>query len=140
MNIVTTPLPIRGGYSVLNSVCKVDKIDATTPSGDYIVGSYFIRVRPMREDANAFSPKGHKHTYDHVTVCLTGKLNALLWVNGDDSEPEKFEMTRGNVMNVPAGIKHGFEIVEKGSRFACMFAHREKDGTPTHIPTCKEAY
>lgn len=135
----TTPIPAMGEFTMLPDVRQIDALLPTTEPGDYLVGpsrAYFARVRP--KSSLNFPP--HPHKYDHFQTVLRGEMEILLWLNGEKEPPVVYPASAGHTYLIPGGIKHGVKYTSDDPLFACIFAHRDKDGNVVDVPMSRDAY
>ena len=65
----------------------------------------------------------HAHTYNHVIRVLNGSVRVFMG-HGDSL----CDYQGGQEVNIDAGGEHRVKALEDGTRYACVFLHRDFDG------------
>ena len=97
-------------------------------SGFNILGPFQIREFTLAKECEA--SEGHQHHYDHVTVGIAGRVQVTAkWKEGDqwiEDAPRVF--LPGQFFNVKAEVFHTLKALDAGTKYVCMFSHRDFDG------------
>ncbi len=72
--------------------------------------------------------QGHTHNYDHVTFVQAGSLKVFWRKPGEAAEKESRVFKTGDFFLVKADTEHRIKAVEAGTRYACVFTHRDAAG------------
>jgi len=101
------------------------------------IGSVFIRTQWFAREGDFL--EGHKHNFDHVTVCWQGGIHVRIEETGEEFEVRPKDGEPGWV-NIKAGLNHHITALEDNTRSWCVFAHRDGDGEVIDVPGNVEAY
>lgn len=76
---------------------------------------------------------GHTHNYDHATIVIRGRIRVSRehLVDGDWVAGETDEHAAGEVVDIPANVKHTLKALEPNTVYLCVFSHRDFDGLVT---------
>jgi len=91
------------------------EIDALKAKGGYVTAD-LINVSPDTEGLDAMLAKfskEHTHSEDEVRFCVRG--NGVFHINPETSPVFAIEMEAGDLINVPAGTRHWFNLCENRS-------------------------
>lgn len=72
--------------------------------------------------------QGHTHNYDHITFVQAGAMK-VFWRKPGGEEKESRVFKAGEFFLVKAEIFHRLKAMEDGTRYACLFTHRDFDGS-----------
>jgi quercetin dioxygenase-like cupin family protein len=69
----------------------------------------------------------HTHNFDHTSFVITGSIHVAF---GSPEDPGYREATYGPGEHflVAATVKHGITMLEDGTRFVCIYSHRDPQG------------
>jgi quercetin dioxygenase-like cupin family protein len=84
-----------------------------------VAGNVFVKW--MHFDKGGQVMRGHKHTYDHVTLLAAGSVKA-------ECEGMVVEYKAPQLIITRAGKLHGFTALEDKTIVACVHALRDDDG------------
>ena len=84
-----------------------------------IAGNVFVKW--MHFDKGGQVMRGHKHTYDHVTLLASGSVRA-------ECEGIEVEFTAPQLIVTRAGKLHAFTSLEDNTIIACVHALRDESG------------
>ncbi len=99
-----------------------------------------IYIRPNGPFEAGQSVPGHKHHFDHTTICFHGSFRVVklfpdggrqeLLLEGPRPTPVGSGTPDGRISHVliEAGIEHEFTALETGSIFWCVYSHRSPQG------------
>lgn len=73
--------------------------------------------------------QGHAHHYDHVTFVQAGSVKVFWRKPGETVERESGPFKTGEFFLVKAEVSHRLKALEDGTRYACVFTHRDFDGS-----------
>lgn len=101
---------------------------------DYISGNIYIRTtNAMKKDEVIL---GHRHNFDHTTVCLSGSLEVSLLKPtelNEEGNPLAAEVDKTVTLHagdempwflVLKGRFHALRALEDGTRYGCFYSHR----------------
>lgn len=71
---------------------------------------------------------GHAHNYDHVTFVQAGAIRVYYRRPGEDHEHESIVFRAGEFALILANVEHRIKALEPGTKYACVFPHRDADG------------
>lgn len=87
-----------------------------------------VAVRPFSLAKTCHENQGHTHHYDHVTFVQAGSLKVFWRKPGEAEEHESRPFKVGEFFVVKAEVAHRVKALEDGTRYACVFTHRDFDG------------
>jgi quercetin dioxygenase-like cupin family protein len=93
-----------------------------------------IFVRGMHFDDKVRVVNGHKHTFDHVTYCILGKVlvERDFPIKNEDGTFSAYhaekELGPGDYILIQAGVEHKITALTDGALCHCIYAHREPQG------------
>ncbi len=114
------------------------------PVGGYCVVSN-LWIREMKFEKAGDTMHGHKHTFDHATLCAAGKFRVHI---GDDIH----EVQAPCVLYIEKDKEHSIEAIEDGSIAYCLHGIHDPDdwdhiinpdmmpqfGGKVHVPLLKD--
>lgn len=87
-----------------------------------------VAYRPFNLPEECQENAGHLHHYDHITVVQAGALKVFWRKDGEDVERESRVYHPGEFFLVKADTYHRIKATKPGTRYACVFTHRDHDG------------
>ncbi len=72
--------------------------------------------------------QGHRHNYDHVTFVQAGSLKVFWKTAPDDPENESRVFKVGEFFLVKKDVYHRIKAMKPGTRYVCVFTHRDFGG------------
>ncbi len=91
-----------------------------------VLGPVALRSFTLAETCH--ENQGHVHNYDHVTFVQAGALKVFWRKPGEAVERESREFKAGEFFLVKAEVAHRIKATAPGTRYACVFTHRDFDG------------
>ena len=86
---------------------------------EFACGNIFIRTKGKLTKGQII--EGHKHNFDHTSLVLSGAIR--LTKNGETTE-----CRAPSWVLIEAGVEHQIEVLEEGTVFWCVYAHRNPQG------------
>lgn len=105
----------RGGYVTADVI----NVSPDTPNLDEMLAKF---------------DKEHTHTEDEVRFTVAGR--GVFWVHPDEGPVFSIEVTSGDLINVPAGVKHWFHLCDERS-IRCIRLFQDPAGWSPHY--CDQA-
>ena len=80
--------------------------------------------------ATCHTHEGHTHNYDHTMMVVQGRLKVTFrdMVDGKLIEKETKEYSADEELSVAADRHHTVKALEDGTRYYCVFSHRDFNG------------
>lgn len=88
-----------------------------------------VFIRPHGPWESGWKIPGHRHTFDHVTVCFHGAIS----IKRDDGEVIELKSPRPGYEGpshalIVAGAEHEITTLEPDTIFWCVYSHRNAQG------------
>ena len=84
-----------------------------------VAGNVFVKSMHFKKDGQIM--RGHKHTYDHITLLAKGSVRATVGEATVEFKAPHLLVTR-------AGEEHSFVALEDDTILCCIHALRDDDG------------
>lgn len=96
-----------------------------------------VGVRRFTADATCRAFEGHEHNYDHATVIVKGRvsISRRVVVHGETIDAGTTEHGVGDVVAIPAKMRHTIAALDDDTQYLCIFSHRDFDGLVTEVYT-----
>lgn len=87
-----------------------------------------LTFRDMNLGGPCQQHSGHTHNYDHITFVQRGKVKVFTKPALDGEESEYGTYQAGDFILIKKDVYHRIKALEEGTRYACVYAHRDADG------------
>ncbi len=101
------------------------------PEALAIVGPVGVRRFEALHICEAF--EGHEHNYAHATIVISGRIRVSREVvrDGQVVDAGTTEHGPGDVIAIPAKMRHTIKALAPHTRYLCVFSHRDLHGLVT---------
>jgi 1,2-dihydroxy-3-keto-5-methylthiopentene dioxygenase len=111
------------------------EVERLKQRGGYVTADV-INVSPATPNLDSLLDrfnKEHTHSEDEVRFTVAGR--GVFWIHGDDGVVFSIEVSAGDLINVPAGVKHWFHLCDERA-IRCIRLFQDAGGwTPEYVST-----